>query len=187
VADQLLALQVPLGECYSACGLDAAGARDSMARIISALALPDTARQVHAPRSGEAEQEFPEEDVATGLRLAAGTDTLDFDPTIAARMRRLRVGQGLRLVDEGGHESVARIAWISPLTSRFLIVNRRGMRKLVVSPEELAAMVAAGRAMVRSVDAPFDEAMKHVWQTLNQGPAEAEQASGAPMEAVAAS
>ena len=49
-----------------------------------------------------------------------------------------------------------RIAWISPLTSRFLLVNRRGIRKLVVSPEELAAMVAAGRAVVRSVDAPFD-------------------------------
>ena len=45
------------------------------------------------------------------------------------------------------------------------------MRKLVVSPEELAAMVANGRAVVRSVDAPFDEAMKQVWQHLNETPA----------------
>src|SRR5690606_14152094 len=92
---------------------------------------------------------------------------LSFDPAIAARMRRLRVGQGLRLVDEEGHESAGRIAWISPLTGRFLIVNRRGVRKLVVSPEELAAMVAEGRAQVRSVDAPFDEAMKQLWQRIN--------------------
>ena len=188
VADQLLALQVPLGECYSTCGLDAAGARDSMARIISALALPDTARRVHQPQPGEIDLDNPEdESQVSGLHLAAGTDTFEFDATIAARMRRLRVGQGLRLIDESGHESAARIAWISPLTSRFLIVNRRGMRKLVASPEELAAMVAAGRAVVRSVDAPFDEAMKQVWQHLNQAPVEAATADAAAPHVAAAS
>lgn len=173
VADQLLALQVPLGECYSSCGLDAAAARDSLARIISALALPDKTRSVHLPPAYAMEPETEDETQSFTLRLAGGTATMDFDPTIAARMRRLRVGQGLRLIDRHGHESAARIAWISPLTSRFLIVNRRGMRKLVVSPEELAAMVANGRAVVRSVDAPFDEAMKQVWQHLNETPAAA--------------
>ena len=167
VARQLLALQVPLGECYSSCGLEASAARDAMARLISALALPDTPRSVHVPQALEA----TEADDESGLRVAGGHAALDFDPAIAARMRRLRVGQGLRLVDEDGHESSARIAWISPLTSRFLVVNRRGVRKMVVSPEELAAMVADGRAQVRSVDAPFDEAMKQLWQRLNENAA----------------
>ena len=105
------------------------------------------------------------------LRMAGGSAALDFDPAIASRMRRLRVGQGLRVVDEDGHEIAGRIAWISPLTSRFLSVNRRGVRKMVVSPEELAAMVGDGRAQVRSVDAPFDEAMKQLWQKLNENAA----------------
>lgn len=166
VADQLLALQVPLGECYASCGMDAHAARDAMARIIAALATPDTQRQVHAP---EAQAEDGEAD-DRGLRVVAGTDTVDCDPAIAARMRRLRPGQGLRLIDEAGHETSARIAWTSPLTGRFLVVNRRGMRKMVVSPEELAVLVAQGRVVVRSVDAPFDEAMKQLWQHLN-GPA----------------
>lgn len=169
VAAQLLALQAPLGECYSSCGLDAASARESMARIIAALAMPDTARKVHTPRADEVD-EFEQDDGLPPLRLVGGTDTLEFDPAIAARMRRLKVGQGVRLIDRAGHETAARIAWISPLTSRFLLVNRRGVRKLVVSPEELAAMVAAGRAVVRSVDAPFDEAMKQLWQRLNHAP-----------------
>lgn len=38
---------------------------------------------------------------------------------------------------------------------------------MVVSPEELTALVAAGRVVVRSTDAPFDEAMRQVWQRLN--------------------
>lgn len=163
VADELLALQVPLAECYSSCGLDANAARDAVARIIAALALPDTQRSVHAPQSPGVEDEAPD----PALRLAGGHDALTFDPTIAARMRQLRVGQWLRLVDDGGRESAARVAWISPLSQRLLIVNRRGIRRMVVSPEELAALVGAGRAVVRAVDAPFDEAMKQLWQQLN--------------------
>ncbi|MCD9033676.1 DUF1631 domain-containing protein [Luteimonas sp. Y-2-2-4F] len=169
VADQLLALQAPLAECYSSCGMEAGAAREAMARIISALAMPDTVRQIHTPRA-EAVDEAAVDEMPLPLRLVGGTDTVDCDPAIAARMRRLKVGQGLRLIDRGGHESAARIAWISPLTSRFLLVNRRGVRKMVVSPEELAVLVASGRAVVRSVDAPFDEAMKQLWQRLNQAP-----------------
>ena len=163
VADELLALQVPLAECYSSCGMDADAARDAVARIISALAMPDTPRSVYVP---QAQDDLEDEPQDTALRLVAG-ETPGFEPTIAARMRQLRVGQGLRLIDDNGRESAARIAWISPLTARLLIVNRRGIRKMVVSPEELAALVGAGRVVVRAVDAPFDEAMKHVWQQLN--------------------
>lgn len=170
VADQLLALQVPLGECYSSCGLDADAARDAMARIISALALPDTPRLVHSPQGGDGESDEGAEESGVPLRLAGGTDGIACDPAVAARMRRLRVGQGLRLVERGGRETAARVAWISPLTSRLLIVNRRGMRKLVVSPEELAVLVSAGRVIVRSVDSPFDEAMKQLWQHISQAP-----------------
>ena len=168
VAEQLLALQVPLGECYSSCGMDATAARDAMARIISALGLPDAPRRVHAPEEtvDDMDPGMGESPLAA-LQLAGGTDTLDYDPETAARMRRLRVGQGLRLVDEDGHETVARIAWVSPLTGRFLVVNRRGVRRMVVSPEELTALVAAGRVAIRSTDAPFDEAMRQVWQQLN--------------------
>ena len=118
-----------------------------------------------------------DEEGGVPLRLAGGLDSVEHDPAIAARMRRLRVGQGLRLVDRHGRESAGRIAWISPLTSRFLIVNRRGVRQMVVSPEELAMLVANGRVVVRSVDAPFDEAMKQLWQRLSKVPAASERAA----------
>jgi hypothetical protein len=178
VADQLLALQAPLVDCYSSCGLDAGSARDSMARIIAALGLPDTARRTHEPRVEDAEADAADDErKPAALRVVGGSDALEFDPAIAARMRRLRPGQGLRLVDEEGRETAARVAWISPLTSRLLVVNRRGVRRMVVSPEELAVLVGNGQAIVRSVDAPFDEAMKQLWQHLNQAPAAAAAAS----------
>src|SRR3546814_5338690 len=127
-----------------------------MARIIAALGLPDTARKAHVPRAGDDEGEgFDDEHKPSVLRVVGGHDALDFDPAIAARMRRLRPGPGLRLVDEDGQETAARVAWISPLTSRLLIVNRRRLRTMVVSPEELAALVGNGHASVRSVAAPF--------------------------------
>jgi hypothetical protein len=170
VADQLLALQAALGECYASCGMDATAARDAMARIIAALAMPDAARGEHEPEPRDDEADAREDAAMAGLRLVGGTDTLQFDPKVAMRMRWLREGQGVRLIDEQGHETACHIAWISPMTARFLIVNRRGARKLVVSPEELAALVGSGRAVVRSVDAPFDEAMKQLWQHLNEDP-----------------
>ncbi len=167
VADRILELQGPLGRCYASCGLDATAARDSLARIVTALAFPDQPRIVHPVPAEEAVVEASDAANWGGLRVVGGSDNFEYDLSMAARMRRLRVGQNLRLTEEDGRESAARIAWVSPLTSRFLVVNRRGMRKLVVSPEELAALVAKGRVTLRSSEAPFDEAMRDMWQQLS--------------------
>jgi hypothetical protein len=174
VADKILELQGPLGRCYASCGLDAAAARDSLAKIVTSLAFPDQPRMQHAlPVEEDAITEPSDAATWGGLRVVGGTDSFDYDLSLAARLRRLRVGQSLRLIEEDGRETAARIAWVSPLTSRFLIVNRRGMRKLVVSPEELAALIGKGRASLRSSEAPFDEAMREMWQQLNQSRAAA--------------
>src|SRR5690606_39773197 len=85
VADQLLALQTPLVDCYSSCGMDAGSARDSMARIIAALGLPDTVRKVHEPRVGDAGSDIDEDQKPAVLRVVGGHDELEFDPAIAAR------------------------------------------------------------------------------------------------------
>jgi hypothetical protein len=168
VADKILELQGPLGRCYANCGLDAAAARDSLSKIVTALAFPDQPRMLHPVTVEEAAVEASDAANWGGLRVIGGNDSFDYDLSMAARMRRLRVGQSLRLIEDDGRESSARIAWVSPLTSRFLIVNRRGMRKLVVSPEELAALVAKGRVALRSSEAPFDEAMRGMWQQIGQ-------------------
>ncbi len=168
IADKILELQGPLGRCYASCGLDAVAARDSLARIVTALAFPDQARVQHPLLQEEAFAEGNDAANWGGLRVIGVNETFEYDLAMAARMRRLRIGQNLRLIEDDGRETAARIAWVSPLTSRFLIVNRRGMRKLVISPEELAALVGKGRIIMRSSEAPFDEAMRNMWQQLSQ-------------------
>lgn len=155
---------VPLRECLSLCGYVDEAAEVAIARLCAGLANPDAERVARdvAPTLLEA----PSDDMpVAGLRLVSTRETPD-DPVLVARLRKLRAGQGLRIREEQGHESAAKIAWVSPLTGRFLIVNRRGLRKLVVSAEELATLVGRGEVVIRAVEAPVDHAMRQVWEQL---------------------
>jgi hypothetical protein len=95
----------------------------------------------------------------------AGNATLDFDPAMAERMRALEVGTWVQLTSESGRVEPAKVSWISPISSRLLFVNRRGIRVLVASAEELAAMTSLGRLQLRG-DSAFDDAMHQVMGRL---------------------
>ena len=93
------------------------------------------------------------------LTVVGGTDTLDFDPQVAERMRALPIGTWVQLAGTNGRSEPAKVSWVSPISSRLLFVNRRGIRVLVASVEELAAMHKAGRLQLRQADTAFDDAM----------------------------
>lgn len=164
LAKGFIAHLVPLRECLSFCGHLGEAAEECMARLGAGLADPDgerLPRHIGLPAIDAAVDDLPQ----AGLRLVSTRETPE-DPVLVARLRKLRAGQGLRIREEEGHESAAKIAWISPLTGRFLIVNRRGMRKMVVSAEELAEMVGRGEVVIRAIEAPVDHAMRQVWEQL---------------------
>lgn len=100
------------------------------------------------------------------LRIVGGYDQLDFDPTMAERLHALEVGTWLQLAGESGKLEQAKVSWISPISSRFLFVNRRGIRVLVASAEELAAMAKQGRLQLRQADTAFDDAMHQIMGRL---------------------
>ena len=102
------------------------------------------------------------------LRVVGGHAGLDFDPKVAERMRQLTPGEWLRLLDAQGEHVAAKVAWVSPLTGRFLLVNRRGVRVLVASAEQLASLAAEGRLVAGTEQAPFDEAMRQLQQRLSR-------------------
>jgi hypothetical protein len=164
LADRLLSLQDAITHCLASSGLDEDAATQRLAGLIRALALPDMPRNVQPMPAPVADEEGASEDAS--LWLAGGTDTVSHDPEIAARMRRLLPGEWLRLLDPAGQAVAVKVAWISPMTGRFLLVNRRGLRVLVASATELAALAQAGRLQVGAERAPTDEAMRHLRDRL---------------------
>lgn len=155
---QLIALEEPLTECLASSGLDATAASHGLAGIVRGLADPDAVRRVRAmpaPVRDEPEQE-------SRLWLAGGTDTVRADPQWVAKIRALEVGSWVRLSDAQGEPVSAKVAWVSPLTSRLLLVNRRGMRVLAASIDELAVLGAEGRLVVATGQSPFEAAMEQL-------------------------
>ena len=165
VADRLIALQPAISECLVACGLDESGANDWLAGVVGALAQPDLPRTLRKlPPAVVAD-----DDAEQGpLKVVGGHAGLDFDPQVAERMKQLNPGDWMRLLDAQSEHVAAKVAWISPLSGRFLLVNRRGVRVLVASAEQLAALVAEGRLVAGTEQAPFDEAMRQMRSRLGR-------------------
>jgi hypothetical protein len=166
VAERVLRLHGGLVECLSSSGLDDQVASEWMAGLARVLAFPDAVREVR-PLSAMPQLADDSEDTRL-LQVVGGHAALDFEADVAERLASLTPGTWMRLVDENGEEGSVKVAWISPLTSRLLLVNRRGVRKLVASPQQLAALVKAGRLMDDAADLPFDQAMRHIRQRLTQ-------------------
>ncbi|CAN5705420.1 DUF1631 domain-containing protein [soil metagenome] len=168
VVRRVVAIRPALVECLSSAGLDADATNEWMAGLARTLAFPDGARQERTlpamPRMAD------DSDDTRLLQVVGGSGLPPANPQDIERMRGLVPGAWLRLVDETGEEGAVKLAWISPLTSRLLLVNRRGVRKLVASPEQLAVLVALGRLSLEADHMPFDEALRQLSRRLG-GPA----------------
>ena len=145
-------------------GLQGEAAIEALARLASGLLRADAA-------PGEAVLSNPPESLPDELPLHVPDlerRSRGVDSVLVARVRRLRAGQGLRVVEDGGQETMAKIAWVSAITGRILVVNRRGERRLVVRPETMAVLIADGRVLVRSVEPPVDQVMAQVADSLGE-------------------
>lgn len=105
---------------------------------------------------GNAEAAAPE------LAVVAGTDTVAADPADVEKIRKLEVGNWVEMVGEDGTPQPAKLSWVSPISSRLLFVNRRGMRVCAASAEELAVMLKQGKLSLREIDTAFERAMTQV-------------------------
>ncbi len=172
VAGRVLALHAGLVEALSSSGLDEQVASEWMAGLARTLAFPDAPREQRAPPMVPSLVDDGDESSPV-LQLVGGTGSLEFDPAVAERMRSLHPGDWMRLTDEQGNETPVKVAWTSPLTGRLLLVNRRGVRQLVASPEQLASLVRSGNLFAEADEMPFDEAMRLVRQKLGRSAARA--------------
>jgi len=94
-----------------------------------------------------------------------------FDERNLAQARELKVGQWLEFTGEDGSTDRAKLSWISPISGRYLFVNRRGLKVADHSLAGLAQGFANGTARLLDSALLFDRAMDAIVERLrNPGP-----------------
>lgn len=87
-------------------------------------------------------------------------------------VRALKVGAWIEFVDEAGTSERAKLSWISPISGKYLFVNRRGLKVADRGLQQLAAEIRDGRAVVLEEVPLFDRALDAIVERLRQAQAE---------------
>lgn len=102
----------------------------------------------------------------SSMHLAFNKSALDYNENDAEFFKNLAIGTWLQFEAGNGGYSPIKLAWVSPISSRLMFVNRRGVRVLVVSVEELAQMKKQGKLIVHAQDNVFEQTMDRVLDRL---------------------
>ncbi len=150
-----------LREILSSAGFTDEAAQSALEAFDDAFAKLSAGQEVPETDARISNQAIPIEAVATTPKLEVVVDnaTPDYDVSVHERVRALKVGDWLHLAGADANFAPAKVSWISPISSRLLLVNRRGIRVLVASTQELAAMVALDKLRLREGNTAFDDAM----------------------------
>ena len=124
------------------------------------LAIPDNIQPV-------IDQQAEPEDILDAEELAeVPPDSPDWH-----QVQALQPGNWLEFTLDGETPARAKLSWISPMSGRYLFVNRRGLKVADYAPRELAALFADGHARVLAANALFDRAMTAIVGKLSQADA----------------
>jgi hypothetical protein len=83
------------------------------------------------------------------------------------QVEALQSGTWLELTLADDSSTRAKLSWISPMTGRYLFVNRRGLKVADYAPRELAALLKQGKARVLAANALFERAMSAIVDRLS--------------------
>ena len=145
----------------------ATGAIDTLHDTLQGIAESRPELERALPELPQVALPTPPTQDTTAVELGSKVDVSDFDNADADRFRTLDIGTWLDFVDKDGKVQAGKLSWVSPISSRLLFVNRRGVRFCVASPEELAVMVRLGRLRAHIDDGAFDSAMQGVIDRLD--------------------
>jgi hypothetical protein len=145
----------------------ATGGIDALHDTLQAIAESRPELERALPELPQVALPTPPVQESAAVELGGKVDVTDFDNADADRFRGLEIGSWLDFVDKDGKVQAGKLSWVSPISSRLLFVNRRGVRFCVASPEELAVMVRLGRLRAHIDDGAFDSAMQGVIDRLD--------------------
>jgi hypothetical protein len=104
----------------------------------------------------------PVEEIVLGsspLESEADTPAETEEDGFVTTVRAIKVGTWIEFTDEGGQCERAKLSWISPISSKYLFVNRRGLKVCDKTVFGLAAELRRGSAVVLEEVPLFDRAL----------------------------
>ncbi len=174
-APAMHALREPIEAVLASSGITGEAAHDLMRGLVESL---DSMAKGHVPPPVAAPAPdvvlaMPEKrpgsvaaDLKPRLEVVGGTDNLKVSDGDVELMRALKIGTWIHIAGEDGKHHPVKLSWVSPISSRLMFVNRRGVRVLVASVEELAAMKQEGNLLVREQENVFDQVLHRVMDKL---------------------
>jgi hypothetical protein len=103
---------------------------------------------------------------STDAFVAPAVADLPLPEEVVAKYEAMPMGTWVDLVGEDGKVTPAHISFISPISGKRILSNRRGMRLVCASVQELAAMEAGGQIQPRHAKRAFDNALGAVGKRL---------------------
>jgi len=122
----------------------------------SALPIPDSIQPLV-----QAEPDFEDDN------LGFASPDITTDSPEYRQVEALQSGTWLELSLADDSNTRAKLSWISPMTGRYLFVNRRGLKVADYAPRELATLLKQGKARVLAANALFERAMSAIVDRLS--------------------
>ena len=127
--------------------------------------------------TGSAADLLPEPSAETGRQAPIGLSRSQPTPPVvlsdkeramAEALRRVKFGTWFDLEDDNGKHHRLKLSWFSPVTSKYMFVDKSGVQALVTPIDKLAKQMCLGKArVVRYPTTPFvDRALKAVLHLL---------------------
>lgn len=125
---------------------------------------------------------MPDSIEAIAVPEVAAAEAIEDDSAApeAALVRELKPGCWIEFTDAQGARERAKLSWISPISGRYLFVNRRGLKVADKTVAQLSAELHAGTAQILEEVPLFDRALDAIVERLRQGQAQAERPVKAP-------
>ena len=91
----------------------------------------------------------------------------------------MKVGMWIEFTDANGTKERAKLSWISPISAKYLFVNRKGLKVSDMTAPQLAVQIKEGNAVILEEVPLFDRALDAIVERLKQAHA-ATAAAAAP-------
>jgi len=152
--------------------------------VIHAEIAAEGAETPAAPASaaGGAATQSPVEEImlsSGGPETEQPAEALDENDEHLVAVRELKVGTWIEFVDEAGGRERAKLSWISPISSKYLFVNRRGLKVCDKTVNALAIEMRRGSAIVLEEVPLFDRALDAIVARLRHTGGDAAEAAPA--------